>query len=177
MNERTKYRRAFTAIVTTTLLIVGPALASAHTVPLAEGTPVYAEMDRVTSRKRDVATGDVLTARVASDVFVEGELVIAEGAELLVRVRHARKAKFLGRKGRLELEALSVKAVDGTEVPLQGLYVRKGKGRKVVTGTLAVVVAWPFAFLRGKNARVPEGTVFAATVGDRAWVELDHPGE
>ena len=163
---RNSRKVAFTYLVTCLFFATtaaGPALAAPVVVP--EETTVYAVLPQeVTSKKRDTNAGDVISARVWRDVVVDGEVVIAEGAEMKLRVSHVKKARFLGRKGRLELEAVSVTAVDGRELPLAGLYYRTGKGRKAVTGTLAVVVAWPFLFLKGKNARVPEGTVFGAYV-------------
>jgi hypothetical protein len=77
----------------------------------------------------------------------------------LFRVDYAKRAKIFGRKGRLQLEAVSVPAVDGGSAPLDGSYLRTGTGRKFVTATLAVAVAWPFAFLKGKQAMVPRGTI------------------
>ena len=85
--------------------------------------------------------------------------MIEEGAELMLRVEYAKKAKILGRKGHLHFEPVSVTAVDGASTPLDGHYVRRGTGRKAATATLTLAVAWPFAFLKGKQAKVPEGTI------------------
>lgn len=133
---------------------------AAQTVVVPAGTPILAEFQHdVRSKRTETATGDVIRTRVAQDVIIDGEVVIEEGAELILRVEYAKKAKILGRKGRLHFEAVSVRAVDGQSTPLDGFYARRGSGRKVVTATLALAVAWPFAFLKGKQARVPEGTI------------------
>lgn len=157
------------------VLAVPPAMGEGA-VLIPGDTIVYAELPRdVTSKKKETNAGDIVRARVFRDVNVDGAVVIAEGSELLLRVSHVKKARILGRKGRLGLEAVAVRAVDGTMLPLTGYYYQAGKGRKVVTGTLAVVVAWPFAFLKGKNAKVNEGTVFEARTVADARVETWKP--
>ena len=140
---------------------------------VSENTEIFARItEDVTSKKRETNVGDVIVARVEDDVLVDGQVVIERGADLYLRVENVKKAKMFGRKGRLELTALSVRAVDGNLLPLAGLYDSKGKGRKVVTGVLTVAVAWPFAFLRGKNAKIPEGTIIATRLQDDAEVRL-----
>lgn len=150
------------------LVFVVPGTVFADALNLTTGTPVYAELvDQVTSRKKETAVGDVIEARVWKDVVVDDQVLIEEGSELLLRVAHVEKSKFLGRKGHLVLEAISAQAIDGSVIPLTGHQYRGGKGRKTVTGVLAVAVAWPFLFLKGKNAAAPAGTVI------EAWVDED----
>ena len=134
-------------------------------VAVPSATPIYLELiESITSKPKETARGDVVVARVFRNLEVDGHVVVEAGTEVLLLVADVRKARFLGRKGTLDLEATAVRAVDGTEIPLQGLYTRDGRGRKVVTVALSVAVAWPFLFLKGKNAVAPEGTVFEARV-------------
>ncbi len=150
-----------------------PGTAEAETLILPRRTPVYAIfIHDVSSKRTETAAGDVLTAEVYRDIEVDGKVVLAEGAELKLRVVEAQKRRMLGRKGRLVLEPISAEAVDGSEILLEGLYLRDGKGRKVATGVLTVLVAWPFLFLHGKNAVVPAGTVFETEVYDDTPVAL-----
>ncbi len=164
------------AFLLTALLLTagGAAAAPAHgDVVVPRDTDIFARItDDITSKKRDTNRGDVIVAEVQSDVVIDGEVVVERGAELYLRVERARKAKMFGRQGRLELAALSVRAVDGSLLPLAGAYDSKGRGRKVLTGVLTVAVAWPFAFLKGKNARVPEGTVIATQIGEDVRVRV-----
>lgn len=157
------------------LALIAPTalLAERQTVVIPADTVIYAELVRdVSSRKKETAVGDIVPARVYRDVAVDGRVVIAEGAELLLRVGHVKKARFLGRRGHLVLEAVSVRAVDGSDIPLDGYQYRGGKGRKAVTAALTVAVAWPFLFLRGKNAVAPAGTVLEARLDDDVAVSL-----
>lgn len=144
-----------------------------ETLILPRRTTVLAVFTQdVTSKKTETAAGDVVLAEVYRDVEVDGKVVIAAGAELKLRVVKAQKRRMLGRKGSLTFEPISVEAVNGYEIPLEGVYMRDGKGRKVATGVLTVLVAWPFLFLHGKNAKVPAGTVFETEVYDDTPVTL-----
>jgi len=146
--------------------------AARETIVIPRDTLIYAQLqDDVTSKKKETNVGDVIRAQVWRDVVIDGEVVVERGAEMLLEVSYVKKARMLGRKGKLQLRALSVRAVDGSEIPLEGSYYQTGKGRKAATGTLAVAVAWPFVFLHGKHAVVPEGTVFTALVDHDAKVE------
>lgn len=169
MIQSSRKTAALISIALLTFTFTSPLAAEVVTVPA--GTAIYAELTSpITSRKRDIATGDIVYARVVDDVVIDQELVIAAGTDMKLRVVHAKKARFLGRKGRVTLEATSVRAVDGSALRLNGGYYRSGKGRKAATAALTVAVAWPFLFLRGKNARLPAGTVIAAELQNDAHV-------
>ena len=156
MNTRKTTQIAFFGLMALAL----PAALAAQTVIVPGGTSILAEFQHdVRSKQKETATGDIIFTHVAQDVIVNGVVVIEEGAELLLRVEYAKKAKMFGRKGHLHFEAVSVRTVDGESAPLDGSYSRLGTGRKFVTATLAVAVAWPFAFLRGKQASVPKGSI------------------
>lgn len=153
------------------LVLLVPATVFADAAYLPAGTTVYAELTQtVTSHRDRTAVGDVIEARVWQDVVVDDQTLIAEGSELLLRVAHVEKSKILGRRGHLVLEAISAEAVDGTQVRLAGHQHRGGKGRKAITGVLAVAVAWPFLFIRGKHAKAPAGTVIETWVDEETLV-------
>ncbi len=154
--------RSLLAVAVALSLLTSPLAAS---VTLPAGTPVYGEIDeQVTSRKRETAVGDIVRARAWRNVVVDGEVLIRAGAPMVVRVGHVKKARIAGRKGQLELEAVSVRSVDGQEVFLDGGYDKSGHGRKALSITLAAVVAWPLIFIKGKQAVLDAGTVFDASV-------------
>jgi hypothetical protein len=108
--------------------------------------------------------GDLVRAHAWRDVIVDGEVVVRAGAPMLVRVAAVKSAKLAGIKGKLELEALTVTAADGTELELFGGYDKSGHGRKALSITLAAVVAWPLIFIHGKAAILEPGTVFDASL-------------
>lgn len=148
----------------------------AKTVTIPFGTTVFCELDqRVTSRQKDpdaVQSGDVVEAHVWKDVWVDGYRVIAAGTPVYAKVARMKKARLAGQKGSLELEVLNVPAVDRTDVALGGGYDRSGRGRMGVTIGLAVALAWPFVFIKGKNAFLEPGTIFDAVVRAATKVEV-----
>jgi hypothetical protein len=151
-------------------------LSAATTVTISNGTPIYGILEEtVTSRKKDSAEGDIVRASVWRDVIVDGETVIEAGEPLVVRIASVKRAKIAGRKGDLELEAVSTRTVDGSDILLSGGYDKSGKGRKALSVTLFAVVAWPLIFIKGKQAELPSGTVFDATVQKDGIVTIEKP--
>jgi hypothetical protein len=152
---------------TSCLLVLVPLTVEARVIQVPAGTTVYGVTEeQVTSRiKKDgTSVGDLVRAHAWRDVIVDGEVVVRAGAPMLVRVAAVKSAKLAGIKGKLELEALTVTAADGTELELFGGYDKSGHGRKALSITLAAVVAWPLIFIHGKAAILEPGTVFDASL-------------
>lgn len=160
------------------LAVLLPAAAlPASTVTIPFGTTIFCEMDQaVTTRQKEayaVQTGDIVQAHVWKDVWVDGRIVIAAGTPVYAKVDRMKKARMAGQKGYLTIEVLNAQAVDRTDVPIDGGYDRSGKGRMGVTIGLAVALAWPFVFIKGKNVFLEPGTIFDAVV--RAATEVEVP--
>ncbi|MEK7795572.1 MAG: hypothetical protein AAB353_13635 [Candidatus Hydrogenedentota bacterium] len=136
-------------------------------------TPVYVQLDeKVTSKKKETKEGDVVRAHVWRDVRVDGKTVIAAGAQVFCRVSEVKKAKVAGRKGHVEIRAMSVPGVDGEDIALDGGYDKSGKGRMGAAIATFAIVAWPLIFIKGSNALLTEGTVFDCFVQAGSSVEL-----
>jgi hypothetical protein len=149
------------------LALMLPAVAiPAKTVTIPFGTTIFCELNQaVTTRQKEahaVQTGDIVRAHVWKDVWVDGHVVIAAGTPVYAKVDRMKKARLAGQKGVLIIEVLSAQAVDKTDVPIDGGYDRSGKGRMGVTIGLAVALAWPFVFIKGKNVFLEPGTIFDA---------------
>ena len=148
----------------------------AETVTIPFGTTVFCELDQqITTRQQEayaVQTGDIVRAHVWKDVWVDGRRVIAAGTPVYAKVERMKKARMAGQKGFLEIEVLSASAVDTTAVALDGGYDRSGRGRMGVTIGLAVALAWPFVFLKGKNVFLEPGAIFDAMVSASTTVEV-----
>lgn len=148
-----------------TLLLL-PVPGWAQTITIPTGTVVYGELDqRVSSKKKEQPqVGDIIKAHIWRGVVVAGRTVIKAGAPMVVRVANVKQAKFAGIKSKLQLETVSVKAADDTEILLDGGYNRAGKGRMALSISLAALIAWPTIFIKGKQV-IPElGTLFDASV-------------
>lgn len=140
---------------------------------LPHGTPIYVELDqKVTSSTKDFSEGDKVKAHVWRDVVVDGRTLISAGAPVDVRISELKKRKVAGIKGQLELEAISVDAVDGTQVMLDGGYDKEGRHRIGLAVSLGAIVAWPLIFIRGKNAELNPGTLFDSEVQTEYQIEL-----
>ncbi|MGB5159710.1 MAG: hypothetical protein WBO69_09815, partial [Thermoanaerobaculia bacterium] len=148
----------------------------AETVTIPFGTTVFCELDQqITTRQKEayaVQTGDIVQAHVWKDVWVDGHRVFAAGTPVFAKVERMKKARMAGQKGFLEIEVLSAPSVDRKDVPLDGGYDRSGRGRMGVTIGLAVALAWPFVFLKGKNVFLESGTIFDAVVRATTAVEV-----
>ena len=164
------------AVVVALLFLTLPAAAMADTVRIPAGTTVYCVLDESLSTKKRsshyVQQGDRVRATVAEDVLVDGHVVIEAGTVVWSEVRRARRAKVAGIRGRLEVEANTVTAVDDTTIRLAGGYDRSGKGRFVLTAALTAAVAWPFIFIKGKHARLEGGVIFDAQTAAPIDVEV-----
>ena len=67
---------------------------------------------------------------------------------MVLQISDIRKRKTFGRAGSVEVRAVSVTAVDGNEIFLDGGYDKKGENRIVLSSTLAALVAkWPLGDL------------------------------
>ena len=141
--------------------VVPPALAETLTIP--EGTRIFGELDQeVTSNIEQFKSGDPVMGRVWQDVVVDERTVIRAGTPMVLRISDITKRKVFGRGGNVEVRAVSVMGIDGTQVFLDGGYDQEAQNRIVLTASLFALVAWPTAFIKGKEAILPPGTVFDA---------------
>lgn len=152
--------------------------AAAAPVTIPAGTRVFGELqEQVTSDVKQFEVGQTIEARVWRNIVVDGRTVVAAGAPMVVQVANLRKRKTFGRAGSVELRAVSLQAVDGTEIFLDGGYDKKGESRIVLSSTLFALVAWPTAFIKGKQAVLEPGMIFDASIPaqTRITVSDDQP--
>lgn len=175
MHQNRLLRVAIVAVLLTAL----PAAGIAERVRIPAGTTVYCVLDESLSTKKKssnfVRPGDRVRARVAEDVVIDGRVVIEAGTVVWSEVSKARRAKIAGIRGRLEVDANTVAAVDDTSIRLTGGYDRSGRGRFVTAAVLAKVIAWPFILIKGKQARLSRGVIFDAQTAAPAEVDVVAP--
>lgn len=155
------------ALRNTLCLILSAALTTASaaaTLTIPAGTIVYGELEEEISSKKSTSEGDKVRAKVWRDVYINNVVAIKAGTPILLRVSDVQHARVAGKKGELELRAVSVRAVDGSEVPLDGGYDKSGKSRVGLSVALFALVAWPLIFIKGKQAKLEPGTIFDAEV-------------
>lgn len=139
--------------------------AGAATITIPAGTRIFGELDElVSSDVKEFEVGDFIGGHVWRNIVVDGQTVIAAGSPLTLQVSAIQKRRTFGRAGSVEVRAVSVTAVDGNEIFLDGGYDKRGESRVVLSSTLAALVAWPTLFIKGREAELPPGTVFDAAV-------------
>jgi len=163
----------FTQVMAIVIAALIPGTCIADVVPVPSGTRVFIELDQeVTSKRKHNQPGSFVRAHVWRDVVIDGRTVAETGAPVMVKIGEIKPAKVAGIKGEVELVALQVPAIDGTDLMLTGGYDQSGKSLMALSITLAVVVFVPLIFIKGKQAKLPPGTVFDATVLTPANVEV-----
>ncbi len=133
-------------------------------VVLNAGTNILLEMVP-TIQTNFVAVGQTIDFRVKNDVVTEGKTVLAAGSIAKGQIVRAQKAKGLGKQGFIEIQLISVTAVDGQEVFLNGgnLY-QEGENRETLAIVLGIFVCILFLTLKGTDALVPSGYQVTASV-------------
>ena len=113
-------------------------------------------IDEITSKT--AAEGDPLTFKVASDVIIDGQVVIAKGSLVKGVVGQAKKAGMMGRGGSLGIRVESATTIDNQKLKLRSTKGKEGDDKTGTTVAL-VVLFGPLGFLKkGKNAVIKPGT-------------------
>lgn len=112
--------------------------------------------EEITSKT--AAEGDPLTFKVAEDVKIDGQVVIAKDTLVKGVVATAKKAGMMGRGGSLGIRVESATTVDSQKLKLRSSKGKEGDDKTGTTVAL-VVLFGPLGFLKkGKNAKIPPGT-------------------
>ena len=106
--------------------------------------------------------GEYLFFEVSQPVVIDGFTVIEAGSRALGLVGDSRAAKGWGRKGKIEMEIVSVRAADGTYLPLMTSEFGK-TGEQKTGGTVLGVYSLGLAFggaFKGGKVNIAKGTEF-----------------
>lgn len=152
-------------IVTMAWLTFVPTVALAETISLPAGTPVRLRVDTpIIPEGHNV--GDRIGLTVSSDVVIDGNVVIAAGAEARAEIVQAKNRGMIGIPAKIGLSVRSVEAVDGTTIPLYATKVVEGKDKMVMSIGLSLICCILFALMKGGDATIPAGTeIIAETAG------------
>ena len=138
---------------------------------IADGTEfTVVTIDEITSKT--AAEGDPLTFKVASDVKVDGQVVIAKDSLVKGVVAQAKKAGMMGRGGTLGIRIESATTVDNQKLKLRSTKGKEGDDKTGTTVAL-VVLFGPLGFLKkGKNAVIKPGTEIKVYVDEEKKVTV-----
>ena len=127
-------------------------------------------IDEITSKT--AAEGDPLTFKVAQDVVIDGQVVIAKDSLVKGVVATAKKAGMMGRGGSLGIRVESVATVDNQRLKLRSTKGKEGDDKTGTTVAL-VVLFGPLGFLKkGKNAVIKPGTEIKVYTDEEKKVAL-----
>ncbi len=127
-------------------------------------------VDEITSKT--AAEGDPLTFKVAQDVKIDGEVVIAKDSIVKGVVAQAKKAGMMGRGGTLGIRVESATTVDNQRLKLRSTKGKEGDDKTGTTVAL-VVLFGPLGFLKkGKNAVIKPGTEIKVYVDEEKKVTI-----
>ena len=149
-----------------------PAIVDAEELIVPQGTVVFGELDeRVTSNPKKFRVGYPVDGHVWKDVVVDGHTIIPAGTPIELRISRLTGSSVGGGSGALQIMAVSVKAVDGTEISLDGGYDQVANDISGLTRALTSLI-WPATFLPGRNAELDVGTVFDAAIPANTRIRL-----
>jgi len=160
------------AFLSAVVALAAATLVHAEEIVVPQGTVVFGALDeRITSNGNKFRVGYPVDGRVWKDVIVDGHTIIPAGTPLELRISRLASSGTGGRGGSLEIMAVSVKAVDGTEISLAGGYDQVANDISGLTRALTSLL-WPASFLPGRNAVLDVGTVFDASIPANTRIKL-----
>jgi len=118
-------------------------------VVIPAGTPLTVAIDQELS-SASVNSGQRISFHLTSDYSEFGHVLISQGTPVRGTVTQATRRKSGGRPGALTIQVTSVRAVDGTYVPLRG-------SEAPALGILTLGVG---ATKKGLSASIPAGTQY-----------------
>lgn len=150
------------------LSLAAPLAQAATQLPMS--TPVQVKLATGVSSSNAIV-GKMVHGTVASDVVVDGRVVIAAGAPAMGRVIEAQAANFIGIPGKIQIEFKSVQGVDGKDIPLMGAATSaQGTDNMVMSIICGLLCLVGFA-LRGGDVEMPTGTQVNGFTAGMATVE------
>jgi hypothetical protein len=127
-------------------------------------------IEEITSKT--ASEGDPLRFKVAEDVKIDGQVVIAKDSLVKGVVATAKKAGMMGRGGSLGIRVESTMTVDNQRLKLRSSKGKEGDDKTGTTVAL-VVLFGPLGFLKkGKNAKIAPGTQIKVYTDEEKKVEI-----
>ena len=126
-------------------------------VYIPEDTIIEIELTKTISSKT-LKVGDVLPFVTVKNLIINDVIVIPRNAKVKAVVTRARKSGVFGRGGRLEFSIVSVKTMNGIEIPLEYRQQDKAGNDDGAVALAALVTVVGGVFMRGKNVVISEGT-------------------
>lgn len=143
-----------------------------------DGTPIKLKLKRgVYSQYAKI--GDEVEYLVDEEVVVNGKIVVPEGAIVKGKVVSAEHKRRMGRGGKIDISADSIKLFNSQNIPLRAFQQARGGGQSLdmsgemlAAASLTLGVGAPFVlFKHGKDIEIRQGSAFTAFVNGDTWLE------
>jgi hypothetical protein len=131
-------------------------------------------------KSKEVNIGDIIEMNVHLDIKVNNDVVLGTDHFATARVKKVRRARKFGRGAMIELEALTVRTIDGQLVRLEGgKILKRGAERRtlawaasIIPTAICLAINPPVAplfigfglFMKGREIEIPEGTLMTAKI-------------
>jgi hypothetical protein len=109
--------------------------------------------------------------RVARDVTIDGQTLIARGALAKGNMAHTTEPGMVGKSGSMNLQLDSVPAVDGTIVRIDADLDMQGRSRGAATVGWTIFWGLPGMITRGVSPYLEKGAELVATVTSDATID------
>jgi hypothetical protein len=160
----------FTLIVAIVLMFSTTAEQAPKTVTLQEGSAIPVALKSSISSE-NCQRDQLVDCAVTQDVKVDGITVIKAGAPVRAQVDECQKRGIAGQPGKLRIVIISVKAVDGQNIPLRASASRIGEEKtgQAIGGALFCA---PLILTKGEASSYPAGTEFMAFTAASRDIEV-----
>jgi hypothetical protein len=141
-------------------------------VIIPAGTPLTVAIDEDLS-SASVNQGQQVAFHLPADFSEFGHVLIASGTAVQGTVSNVARRSAGGNPGSVTVAVTSVRAVDGTKIPLRGTTKVKGKSRQGQAAALGVLTFGIGATKKGLSAVIPAGTQFSVFTDTKRTVVVD----
>tara|TARA_B110000003_G_C16529485_1_gene488334 strand:+ start:97 stop:975 length:879 start_codon:yes stop_codon:yes gene_type:complete len=116
---------------------------------------------------KEMSNGMLVKFAVKEDILSDkNKIIIKSNTTVNGRITRVKKAAWAGQKGKIDIQINSVKAVDGTNIPVYYNLNNEGKSRQATAIGVGVILFWPALFVKGKQATIDAGTVIMVETMD-----------
>lgn len=153
---------------------------SVSDITIKAGTPIdFKTTESLTSKT--LVEGQTIKLKVASDVIVDGKIVIGYGSTAKGKISKLKKRKMGGNGAEMEIIVQSVQAVDGSTIIIENAkYFTEGDDKKALAWGLFAVsffFLWPLIlsplFVKGEHAIINEGTILSGNIAQSTTVKVE----
>jgi hypothetical protein len=156
----------------------GQSAAASQKLLVKDGTPIKLKLKRgVYSQYAKI--GDEVEYLADEEVVVNGKIIVPEGSTVKGKVVSAEHKRRMGRGGKIDISADSIKLFNSQSIPLRAFQQARGggqgldmSGEMLAAASLTLGVGAPFVlFKHGKDIEIRQGSSFTAFVNGDTWLE------